>query len=31
MLETNRIDREELELFEYKLAKYMYERKHTRH
>ena len=27
MRETNRIDREELELFEYKLAKYMYELK----
>lgn len=27
MRETNRIDKEELELFEYKLAKYMYELK----
>lgn len=29
MRETNRIDKEELELFEYKLAKYMYELKRT--
>ena len=27
MRETNRIDKEELELFEYRLAKYMYELK----
>lgn len=30
MRETNRIDKEELELFEYRLAKYMYELKRTR-